>query len=212
MFGNNLKLWVIAFVDPATTAVLERLNIPISAMLMYIILGRRFAIQQYIGIQLLLVGTVLTLYNPEHGFQLVSPFSLFLFATISGSSAMASVYSEKLLKGSGEVIHLANLRLYTFGLALNMIAGYFTLSSDATADFSLATIFMGFQNPVLWLQIAGCAGSGVAVSFVLRDFDSMVKNVCSALQIVVRAYDRRLHACMPVSIHNRDARTSNVLL
>lgn len=189
MYGinNNGKLWVLAVTDAATTTVVERQNIIWCAILMYVILGRRFTIQQYVGIFMLLAGIVLTVYDPSGTYDGVSAYALMIFFIVGFSSAVASVYSEKLLKGSGDVMHFCNFQLYSFGLVVNAIGSVATIYWDvgAGSDFYIGKIFHGFSNPLLWLQIVVNASIGISISFVLRDFDSMVKNACAAAMILV---------------------------
>ena len=92
------------------------------------------------------------------------------------SSSFAGVFSEKLLKGGGgdDSMHVANIKLYTFGLLVN---GSLALAKQiAFHPDDPVGLFSGFNNYAI-VTAFGSAMTGLMTAVVLRYFDMIVKSI-----------------------------------
>lgn len=87
-------------------------------------------------------------------------------------SAIASIYTEWLLKSSSQSIHLQNVQLYTYGTL-------FGLAALAAKGLTPVDLLMGW-NAATYFSMGLLAFSGLAVSAVMKYADNLVKVFATA--------------------------------
>lgn len=98
-------------------------------------------------------------------------------------SVGAGVYNELLLKtGGSRSIHLANVPLYMWGVALNLLI----LAVQGSGDGDDGRGFWaGWEHASTWVLMVLQSFIGLGVSVVMKRFDNVVKILCVAASNVV---------------------------
>ncbi|URE28434.1 UDP-sugar transporter protein [Musa troglodytarum] len=125
--NNYLKFIMQLYFNPATVKMLSNLKVLVIAVLLKIIMRRRFSIIQWEALALLLIGISVNQLRslPEGSMALGLPVTMvayvytLVFVTVP---SMASVYIEYALKSQFETsIYLQNLFLYGYGAIFNFL-------------------------------------------------------------------------------------------
>lgn len=184
--NNNLVFFILSRLDATTFQLLSQLKVVFTGLLFRLFLGRKLAVYQYLAILQLTCGTVTSqLPAFDHGRS-----SGARTATLSGValsvvscvlSAFGGIYAEKLLKNKPrESIHLQNMQLYSWGIAINFV-GVFVHSG--TTVFKLG-FFSGF-NGWAWAVVLNNALNGLAISAILKYADNIARVYAHACAMLV---------------------------
>jgi len=106
---------------------------------------------------------------------------------IFGSSVAASsnVFCEWLIKQHPEdSVHFQNMQLYTFGVAMNMIALWAKASSEPASPINTSGFFAGYTSWVWAVVILGAA-SGLIISFTLKFVDNIAVVFAHAIAVLI---------------------------
>ncbi|KAK9292281.1 hypothetical protein L1049_020245 [Liquidambar formosana] len=184
--NNYLKFIMQLYFNPATVKMLSNLKVLVIAILLKIIMKRRFSIIQWEALALLLIGISVNQLRslPEGATALGLPVATgaylytLIFVTIP---SLASVYNEYALKSQFETsIYLQNLFLYGYGAIFNFlailgIAIFKGLSSlDILQGHSKATMLLIFNN----------AAQGILSSFFFKYADTILKKYSSTVATI----------------------------
>jgi len=107
-------------------------------------------------------------------FNKVGVMLAFLYALIS---ALASVYNEKLLKSDKGTMHAANVQLYLYGMAINVVG--VLARSDHTS------ITYGMDKPLTWVIGFNMANTGLFIAALLKYHDSITKIGAGAVATIL---------------------------
>ena len=111
----------------------------------------------------------------------LSVVALLLTLLYTWISVGAGVYNELLLKtGGSRSIHLANVPLYMWGVALNLLILLVQGSGDDDRGF-----WVGWDHMSTWVLMLLQSFIGLGVSVVMKRFDNVVKILCVAASNVV---------------------------
>ncbi|KAJ8428699.1 hypothetical protein Cgig2_018479 [Carnegiea gigantea] len=168
--NNYLKFIMQLYFNPATVKMLSNLKVLVIAVLLKIIMKRRFSIIQWEALALLLIGISVNQMRsmPEGGTPMGIPVATgvyiytLIFVTVP---SLASVYNEYALKSQYETsIYLQNLFLYGYGAIFNFLAiiGITVVKDTILKKYSstVATIFTGIASAVLF-------GHKLTINFIL---------------------------------------------
>ena len=181
--NNNLSFVIMRLISSAEYLVLQQLKILTTALCVYVSLGKPLSIQQWIALSLLTcacAGSQIT----ESGFSFSKDWKDGVFKNCSGAlltvlqtllSAFASVYTEKLLKGHKQHILLQNIQLYSWGVLCG-VARLMFLHVDLQAFMQAVTVYHVAAFSLL-------SSTGIAVSFVMKYADNIVKVLGSAISM-----------------------------
>lgn len=196
---NELNFLIIEKLGAALFMILGNLKIVFTCVFMSVLLGKRFAYLQWLGVLLLTLSAVLVKVpifvdmlkngaDTEHGLSILG-LGLLLIST--ASSGLASVTNELILKrGTGDTssddpqmpFMLKNGVMYVWGTALNLLSwalwGKYPLSACLTG--------MGLYS------ILCLAGMGLACAVILRYLDNVVRCFSSVSQVLVTVLLSRL--------------------
>jgi len=191
---NNIVFLALLYLAPPTFELFSNLKIVTTAIVFYLALRRPLTSIQWTAVLLLFLGTVLG--------QLPSPsaapcesvgsvdavgsesaagqvFGFFLCVIYAVLSAFAGIYTEKLLKGSRQSIHLQNMEIYFWSLFVNGAIAAWNGTNLFSMDF-----FRGYDT-LTWTVILNGALMGQCVSFVMKYADNIVKVFAASLAMLI---------------------------
>ncbi|CAH9072976.1 unnamed protein product [Cuscuta epithymum] len=184
--NNYLKFIMQLYFNPATVKMLSNLKVLVIALLLKVIMRRRFSILQWEALALLLIGISVNQLRslPEGSIAIGLPVTTIaylytlIFVTVP---SMASVYNEYALKSQYDTsIYLQNLFLYGYGAIFNFLGILLSAlfkgpdSLDILQGHSRATIFLICNN----------AAQGVLSSFFFKYADTILKKYSSTVATI----------------------------
>uniref|UniRef100_A0A5B6ZI28 Putative CMP-sialic acid transporter 2 n=1 Tax=Davidia involucrata TaxID=16924 RepID=A0A5B6ZI28_DAVIN len=184
--NNYLKFTMQLYFNPATVKMLSNLKVLVIAVLLRIIMRRRFSIIQWEALALLLIGISINQLRslPGGTTALGLPVATaayiytLIFVTVP---SLASVYNEYALKSQYDTsIYLQNLFLYGYGATFNFLAILVTAifkgpgSFDILQGHSKATMLLIFNN----------AAQGILSSFFFKYADTILKKYSSTVATI----------------------------
>ncbi|XP_025814800.1 CMP-sialic acid transporter 3 isoform X3 [Panicum hallii] len=184
--NNYLKFIMQLYFNPASVKMLSNLKVLVIAVLLKIIMRRRFSTIQWEALALLLIGISVNQLKslPEGSSTLGLPvaagaylYTLF-FVTVP---ALASVYNEKALKSQFDTsIYLQNLFLYGYGAIFNFLGLVITAIIQGPSSFN---ILEGHSKATMFL-ICNNAAQGILSSFFFKYADTILKKYSSTIATI----------------------------
>ncbi|XP_068646298.1 CMP-sialic acid transporter 2-like [Aristolochia californica] len=184
--NNYLKFIMQLYFNPATVKMLSNLKVLVIAVLLKIIMRRRFSMIQWEALALLLIGISVNQLRslPEGATAMGLPVATgayvytLIFVTVP---SLASVYNEYALKSQFDTsIYLQNLFLYGYGAIFNFLGIVITAIFKGPSSFhilqghSRATMFLIFNN----------AAQGILSSFFFKYADTILKKYSSTVATI----------------------------
>ncbi|XP_004497394.1 CMP-sialic acid transporter 3 [Cicer arietinum] len=184
--NNYLKFVMQLYFNPATVKMLSNLKVLVIALLLKVVMKRRFSIIQWEALALLLIGISVNQLRslPEGSTALGVPVTMsaylytFIFVTVP---SMASVYNEYALKSQYDTsIYLQNLFLYGYGAMFNFLGILVTAIVKGPSSFD---ILEGHSKATM-LLIANNAAQGILSSFFFKYADTILKKYSSTVATI----------------------------
>ncbi|RCV28582.1 hypothetical protein SEVIR_5G420600v4 [Setaria viridis] len=184
--NNYLKFIMQLYFNPASVKMLSNLKVLVIAVLLKIIMKRRFSTIQWEALALLLIGISVNQLKslPEGSSALGLPVAAgaylytFFFVTVP---ALASVYNEKALKSQFDTsIYLQNLFLYGYGAIFNFLGLVITAIIQGPSSFN---ILEGHSKATMFL-ICNNAAQGILSSFFFKYADTILKKYSSTIATI----------------------------
>ncbi|KAH7670940.1 Nucleotide-sugar transporter protein [Dioscorea alata] len=184
--NNYLKFIMQLYFNPATVKMLSNLKVLVIAILLKMIMRRRFSIIQWEALALLLIGISVNQLRslPEGTTAMGLPVTTIayiytlIFVTVP---SFASVYNEYALKSQFETsIYLQNLFLYGYGAIFNFLGIVGTAIVKGSSSFNIleghskATMLLIFNN----------AAQGILSSFFFKYADTILKKYSSTVATI----------------------------
>ncbi|KAF5783392.1 putative nucleotide-sugar transporter [Helianthus annuus] len=188
--NNYLKFIMQLYFNPATVKMLSNLKVLVIAVLLKIIMKRRFSIIQWEALTLLLIGISLNQISslPEGPAAMGLPVAMgayiytFIFVTVP---SLASVFNEYALKSQYDTsIYLQNLFLYGYGAIFNFLGILGTVVIQGPESFD---IFQGHSKATM-LLIINNAGQGILSSFFFKYADTILKKYSSTVATIFTGF------------------------
>ncbi|KAL5565820.1 hypothetical protein UlMin_028984 [Ulmus minor] len=184
--NNYLKFIMQLYFNPATVKMLSNLKVLVIAVLLKMIMKRRFSIIQWEALALLLIGISVNQLRslPEGATALGLPLatSAYLYTLIFVTvPSLASVYNEFALKSQFDTsIYLQNLFLYGYGAIFNLLAilGIALFKGPGSLD-----ILQGHSKATI-LLICNNAAQGILSSFFFKYADAILKKYSSTVATI----------------------------
>ncbi|KAL1535304.1 CMP-sialic acid transporter 4 [Salvia divinorum] len=184
--NNYLKFIMQLYFNPATVKMLSNLKVLVIAVLLKVIMKRRFSIIQWEALALLLIGISINQLKslPENTADLALPVTTtayvytLIFVTVP---SMASVFNEYALKSQYDTsIYLQNLFLYGYGAIFNFlgILGSIVIKGPSSFD-----ILEGHSKATM-LLICNNAAQGILSSFFFKYADTILKKYSSTVATI----------------------------
>ncbi|CAK8574418.1 unnamed protein product [Lathyrus sativus] len=184
--NNYLKFVMQLYFNPATVKMLSNLKVLVIALLLKVVMKRRFSIIQWEALALLLIGISVNQLRslPEGTTALGLPVTMgayvytFIFVTVP---SMASVYNEYALKSQYDTsIYLQNLFLYGYGAMFNFLGIVVSAIVKGPSSFD---ILEGHSKATM-LLIANNAAQGILSSFFFKYADTILKKYSSTVATI----------------------------
>ncbi|CAB4263498.1 unnamed protein product [Prunus armeniaca] len=184
--NNYLKFTMQLYFNPATVKMLSNLKVLVIAVLLKMIMKRRFSIIQWEALALLLIGISVNQLRslPEGSTALGLPVSTgayvytLIFVTVP---SLASVYNEYALKSQYDTsIYLQNLFLYGYGAIFNFLGILVMAIVKGPSSFD---ILHGHSRATMFL-IANNAAQGILSSFFFKYADTILKKYSSTVATI----------------------------
>ncbi|GKV22094.1 hypothetical protein SLEP1_g31993 [Rubroshorea leprosula] len=184
--NNYLKFTMQLYFNPATVKMLSNLKVLVIAVLLKMIMRRRFSVIQWEALALLLIGISVNQLRslPEGATSLGLPVTTIayiytlVFVTVP---SLASVYNEYALKSQFDTsIYLQNLFLYGYGAIFNFLAilGIAIFKGPSSLD-----ILQGHSKATM-LLICNNAAQGILSSFFFKYADTILKKYSSTVATI----------------------------
>ncbi|KAL9233069.1 hypothetical protein vseg_008109 [Gypsophila vaccaria] len=184
--NNYLKFIMQLYFNPATVKMLSNLKVLVIALLLRIVMRRRFSIIQCEALALLLIGISVNQLRsmPEGTMALGLPVATaayvytLIFVTVP---SMASVFNEYALKSQYDTsIYLQNLFLYGYGAIFNFLA---IVGISLVKGPSTLNILEGHSKATM-LLICNNAAQGILSSFFFKYADTILKKYSSTVATI----------------------------
>ncbi|KAH6809190.1 UDP-galactose transporter 6 [Perilla frutescens var. frutescens] len=184
--NNYLKFIMQLYFNPATVKMLSNLKVLVIAVLLKIVMKRRFSIIQWEALALLLIGISINQLKsmPEGNTALGLPITTvayvytLIFVTVP---SMASVFNEYALKSQYDTsIYLQNLFLYGYGAIFNFLG---ILGSSIFKGPDSFNILEGHSKATM-LLICNNAAQGILSSFFFKYADTILKKYSSTVATI----------------------------
>ncbi|KAI9115073.1 hypothetical protein K1719_014086 [Acacia pycnantha] len=184
--NNYLKFTMQLYFNPATVKMLSNLKVLVIAILLKMIMKRRFSVIQWEALALLLIGISVNQLKsfPEGSTALGLPITMgayvytCIFVTVP---SLASVYNEYALKSQYDTsIYLQNLFLYGYGAIFNFLGIVGTAIVKGPSSFD---ILQGHSKATM-LLIANNAAQGILSSFFFKYADTILKKYSSTVATI----------------------------
>ncbi|XP_020245930.1 CMP-sialic acid transporter 4-like [Asparagus officinalis] len=184
--NNYLKFIMQLYFNPATVKMLSNLKVLVIAVLLKMVMRRRFSIIQWEALALLLIGISVNQLRSQPGgttaldlpVATIAYFYTLIFVTVP---SMASVYNEYALKSQFDTsIYLQNLFLYGYGAIFNFLAivGIAIFKGPSSFD-----ILQGHSKATM-LLILNNAAQGILSSFFFKYADTILKKYSSTVATI----------------------------
>ncbi|KAF3789968.1 CMP-sialic acid transporter 3 [Nymphaea thermarum] len=184
--NNYLKFIMQLYFNPATVKMLSNLKVLVIAVLLKIIMKRRFSVIQWEALALLLIGISVNQLRslPEGTTALGLPVATgaylctSIFVTVP---SLASVYNEYAMKSQFDTsIYLQNLFLYGYGAIFNFLGILGTAILKGPDSFN---ILQGHSRATMFL-ICNNAAQGILSSFFFKYADTILKKYSSTVATI----------------------------
>ncbi|KAK9072516.1 hypothetical protein SSX86_008950 [Deinandra increscens subsp. villosa] len=188
--NNYLKFTMQLYFNPATVKMLSNLKVLVIAVLLKIVMKRRFSIIQWEALALLLIGISINQMRslPEGATAMGLPVAMgayiytFIFVTVP---SMASVFNEYAMKSQYDTsIYMQNLFLYGYGAIFNFLGILVTVIIKGPESFD---ILQGHSRATM-LLIINNAAQGILSSFFFKYADTILKKYSSTVATIFTGF------------------------
>lgn len=184
--NNYLKFIMQLYFNPATVKMLSNLKVLVIAVLLKMVMKRKFSIIQWEALALLLIGISVNQLRslPEGTTAMGLPVATgayiytMVFVTVP---SMASVFNEYALKSQFDTsIYLQNFFLYGYGALFNFLGILVTVIIKGPSSFD---ILQGHSRATM-LLIVNNAAQGILSSFFFKYADTILKKYSSTVATI----------------------------
>ncbi|XP_065176387.1 probable UDP-sugar transporter protein SLC35A4 isoform X1 [Sycon ciliatum] len=198
--NNNIAVHSQHWLDPVSIQVLGNLKIVATVVVYKLMLHRHIGKQKLLAIGCILVAGVLNGLAGRYAGNAtgedealvtvrVTMVGVCMMLVLSVSSAIAAVFTEKLLKHEKGGIHFLNVCLYGSGVMMNSATVAMELAGEETqleggVHALLASVVKGF-TPICWFIVLCQVASGLLMSVVLKYAGNLLRLMIIACAVLV---------------------------
>ncbi|KAM0911855.1 hypothetical protein ACQ4PT_013207 [Festuca glaucescens] len=184
--NNYLKFTMQLYFNPSTVKMLSNLKVLVIAVLLKLIMRRKFSIIQWEALALLLIGiSVNQLRSMPEGAKTfglpvtaIAYIYTLIFVTVP---SFVSVYNEYALKSQFDTsIYLQNVFLYGYGAIFNFLGILGTVILEGPESFD---ILRGHSRATIFL-LCNNAAQGILSSFFFKYADTILKKYSSTVATI----------------------------
>eukprot|EP01060_Flectonema_neradi_P040417 TRINITY_DN919_c6_g1_i2.p1 TRINITY_DN919_c6_g1~~TRINITY_DN919_c6_g1_i2.p1 ORF type:complete len:370 (+),score=49.42 TRINITY_DN919_c6_g1_i2:94-1203(+) len=185
-FQNYLIFVSLSNLDAMTFQILSQIKLLLAAVFSVWLLERYLTCVQWSSVLLLTLGIVLSTQGKvsservSSGTKQNNALGVISCVASGVSSAFASVYFEKILKGSAPSIAVRNIQLGIFSLVFAAVS-ILVIDGVPGQTFSF---FAGYSAST-WVLVTVHAGGGILVAVVVKYADNILKGFATGVAIIV---------------------------
>ena len=183
---NNLTFYALSRFDPASYFVLMQFKIVVTAALAVAFLNKKVERMQWGGLVVIMLGSMLKEAAALSGSNLLSDRGLgdyFVILVQLLLSAVAGVYTEKLLKGRTDASpNVQNFFMYVDGMIVNSVVLLVKAVMGAGGSSQISPLTNLF-HPLVLAIILNASFTGVVTGFFLKILGSILKTIAAALEL-----------------------------
>jgi hypothetical protein len=184
--NNQLAFELYVVADGATVALFKSTSVIMSAILLWIGLGRRIYSLQWASIFSQVFALTIVQWDACKSHPVLTAIAYVLLLSSAFITAAASVWNEKTVKHHKADLHVQNMVLYVFGAVLNLLC-FIIIPRKNKGSF-----FHGY-NRWIALAVIGCNSAiGLAITAVYKYADVLVKTFsqacASCILMILNAY------------------------
>eukprot|EP00397_Hematodinium_sp_SG-2012_P001738 GEMP01001743.1.p1 GENE.GEMP01001743.1~~GEMP01001743.1.p1 ORF type:complete len:375 (+),score=77.94 GEMP01001743.1:215-1339(+) len=173
--ANNLDIVLALYMDAATFQVFMQSKIASTSILWWVVFRKKLLVRQWAAIAILTGGSALcSIQKADTGVSMgitdVLGIPLGILAILC--STFAAISTEWIYKNEyvNTTIHVQNIAMYTWGIAINWGKYFYSVASDSRGSSPLK----GF-NTYAWLVVLNYMFLGLAMSVVMKYFTNITK-------------------------------------
>ncbi|KAJ1632345.1 nucleotide-sugar transporter-domain-containing protein [Pavlovales sp. CCMP2436] len=175
--NNILTFYVLEEADPGTLSLFKSIAPYLCAMLLRLT-GQKLNRLQWSCVVIQCCAIAIIQYDVTKGVPLLKPVAYVMLTMATSITAVSSVWNQLVLKGFSVPLNLQNAILYTFGMLTSIICFWVGPSK------SIKGFFEGY-NMLGVALILFQALHGLAVSFVYKHADAIIKNFANSSVMAV---------------------------
>eukprot|EP00935_MAST-01C_sp_MAST-1C-sp1_P002316 g2316.t1 len=179
LFNNLMNFYLNGPADPGSIFLFKSGSTVITAIMLRYFLNRPVNELQWGAIVMQVAGLVIVQFDPCKGRAVLEPYVYGLMAISTTVTATNAVRNDYMLKNYKMSMHCQNMFLYSAGCFFNMLA-FFFLPGWCTHTPPGTGFFDGYDNLPAVLVVLFNALIGIAISFVYKYTDAVVKTFASA--------------------------------
>jgi len=203
--NNYLKFVMQLYFKPATVKMLGNLKVLTIAILLKLVMKRRFSVLQWEALTLLIVGISINQLNC--GSSIMSTSSSAAQDSVSWQGWMytclsvtipsaASVFNERALKQNFETsVHVQNLFMYLYGAIFNFLGLLVVLALQPQVS-----VFAG-HSTITMLLVANNAAQGILSSFFFKFADTILKKYSSTVATILTGFASAIIFHHPLTVN-----------
>lgn len=191
--NNILTFFVLEKADPGTLSLFKSIAPYLCAMLLRLT-GQRLNRLQWCCVIIQCCAIAIIQYDVTKGVPVLSAVAYVLLSAATSITAVSSVWNQLVLKGFSVPLNLQNSILYTFGVLTSTVCFWV---GPAKSD-------KGFFEGYTWLGVLLIffqALHGLAVSFVYKYADAIIKNFANSSVMAVLVCVSALWFGLDMNVH-----------
>jgi UDP-sugar transporter A1/2/3 len=192
--NNILTFFVLEKADPGTLSLFKSIAPYLCALLLRLT-GQRLNRLQWCCVLIQCCAIAIIQYDVTRGVPVLSAIAYALLIAASSITAVSSVWNQLVLKGFAVPLNLQNAVLYTFGLITSVVCFWI---GPAKSDKG----FLEGYNLLGVLLILFQALHGLAVSFVYKHADAIVKNFANSSVMAVLVCVSAIWFGLKMNVHS----------
>ena len=183
-FNNQLNFYTNGGADPGSIYLFKSGSTLITALMLRFFLKRGISQLQWSAIFMQVAGLFVVQYDPCKGQPLLATHLYFLMAFSTCISATTAVRNDYMLKNFEMSMHEQNIVLYLCGVVLN-VSAFVIVPPYLTHTKAGLGFFEGYDSTPAKLVVLFNAFIGLAISFVFKYADAVVKTFATASTTVL---------------------------
>lgn len=180
--NNQITLWLLDQMDMGRFSFSKGFTPILTAILSWMLFDKYLNAIQWSSIIVICIGmsNVLRTNTEVSGHKSVSHTVIGVMLLSCLMTVLSSLLNERLIKRSQVTMHQQNIRLYSMGLGLNIMAYGLGMGQTGVRGF-----FDGYDRLDILLVIVMQGLTGIIVSYTYRYADAIVKTIASTSQGVI---------------------------
>lgn len=193
--NNILTFYVLELADPGTLSLFKSVA-PYLCAIFLRFTGQRINRLQWCCVIVQCCSIGIIQYDVVKGMGIVPLKGYTLLALATTITATSSVWNQQVIKGFAVPVNVQNAILYIFGFTMSVVVYLTSAKKDPSKGF-----FDGYTW-LAWLLVFFQALHGLAVSFVYKYADAIVKNFANSSVMAVLVFVSAMLFGVEMNVHS----------